>query len=49
MLVGPTDFQHNAAPSILKYLYHQQPLSFFWSTVTVLFGMVWSARKAFER
>ena len=42
---GPADAKVNLAPSLLKYYYHQEPLTFFWSAVVFIWGILWSIRK----
>jgi hypothetical protein len=46
---GPADAQVNLAPSLLKYYYHQEPLTFFWSAVVFIWGILWSIRKTVFR
>ena len=43
--LGRGDFDHNVKPSLLEWLYHQQKIGFLWGAVTVLWGVIWSARK----
>lgn len=43
--VGPPDAQGDLAPSLLRYYYHQEPLTFFWSAVIFFWGVLWSIRK----
>jgi hypothetical protein len=45
LFTGPADAQVNLAPSLLKYYYHQEPLTFFWSAVVFIWGILWSIRK----
>jgi hypothetical protein len=45
LATGPADAQVNLAPSLLKYYYHQEPLTFFWSAVVFIWGILWSIRK----
>jgi hypothetical protein len=45
LYTGPADAQVNLAPSLLKYYYHQEPLTFFWSAVVFIWGILWSIRK----
>jgi hypothetical protein len=45
LYTGPADAQVNLAPSLLKYYYHQKPLTFFWSAVVFIWGILWSIRK----
>jgi len=45
LLTGPEGFERNLAPSYLEYLYVQKPLTFFWSAVVFLWGMLWSILK----
>ncbi|WP_316205126.1 MULTISPECIES: hypothetical protein [unclassified Bradyrhizobium] len=42
--IGPSGFERELQPSLLEYLYHQQRLGFFWTVVTFLWGVLWSAR-----
>ncbi len=42
---GPEGFERNLAPSYLEYLYVRKPLTFFWSAVVFLWGMLWSILK----
>jgi len=41
---GSPGFERELQPSLLEYLYHQQRLGFFWTVVTFLWGVLWSAR-----
>jgi hypothetical protein len=43
--VGPPDAQGDLAPSFLRYYYHQEPLTFFWSAVVFFWGVLWSIRQ----
>lgn len=45
LLTGPEGFERNLAPSYLEYLYVRKPLTFFWSAVVFLWGMLWSILK----
>jgi hypothetical protein len=45
LLTGPEGFEHNLAPSYLEYLYVRKPLTFFWSAVVFMWGMLWSILK----
>jgi hypothetical protein len=44
---GSPGFERELQPSLLEYLYHQQRLGFFWTVVTFLWGVLWSARTLF--
>jgi len=46
VLTGPRGFERNLKPSLLTYLYHQQPLAILWSSVAFLFGLIWRTRGA---
>jgi hypothetical protein len=46
--VGPRGFERNLKPTLLEYLYHQKKLTFFWSGVTFLWGLIWSGRRLFS-
>jgi hypothetical protein len=46
---GSSGFERELQPSLLEYLYHQQRLGFFWTVVTFLWGVLWSARTLFLR
>lgn len=39
---GPENFEQNLAPSLLTYLYHQKQLTFFWSAIVFVYGLLWS-------
>lgn len=45
ILKGSKDFSQDLRPSYLQYIYHQQPLTMFFSAVTFLWGISWSAKK----
>ena len=45
LLTGPEGFERNLAPTYLEYLYVRKPLTFFWSAVVFLWGMLWSILK----
>lgn len=49
ILVGPQGFEKNLMPTYLEYIYHQQRLTFFWSVVVFLWGMLWSIRNMIFR
>jgi len=42
--IGPSDAHHDLAPSLLRYYYHREPLTFFWSAVVFFWGILWSIR-----
>ena len=44
ILKGTGDFTQDLRPSYLQYIYHQQPLTMFFSAVTFLWGIAWSAK-----
>lgn len=44
ILKGSGDFSQDLRPSYLQYIYHQQPLTMFFSAVTFLWGISWSAK-----
>jgi hypothetical protein len=44
---GPPGFERELEPTLLEWLYHQQRLGFFWTVVTFLWGVLWSARTLF--
>jgi hypothetical protein len=48
VLLGSEGFERNLAPSVLSYLYHSKPLSFFWSAVVFLWGASWSTRRLWQ-
>lgn len=43
--IGPPNAQGDLAPSLLRYYYHQEPLTFFWSAVVFVWGVLWSIRQ----
>lgn len=45
ILVGSGELTRSLAPSVLAYLYHYRPLSFFWSAILFLWGFLWSAHR----
>jgi hypothetical protein len=45
VLLGPEGFQENVTPRCLEYLYHNRPLSLFWSALVFAWGMLWGLRK----
>jgi len=45
IFTGPEGFRTDLRPTVLQFIYHQQPLSFFFGAVTFLWGISWSARK----
>jgi hypothetical protein len=45
---GPEGFEQNLAPSLLTYLYHQKQLTFFWSTLVFIYGLLWSLRNVIK-
>jgi len=45
IFTGPEGFRTDLRPTVLQFIYHQQPLSFFFGAVTFLWGIFWSARK----
>ena len=49
ILLGPEGFTRRLSPTWLQYVFHHQPLSFFWSAVVLLWGMLWSARRILMR
>jgi hypothetical protein len=44
---GSPGFERELEPTLLEWLYHQQRLGFFWTVVTFLWGVLWSARTLF--
>jgi len=44
---GAPGFERELEPTLLEWLYHQQRLGFFWTVVTFLWGVLWSARTLF--
>lgn len=43
VLAGPEGFERSLKPSLLAYIYRQQPLVILWSSVVFLFGFIWRA------
>lgn len=43
--VGPEGFTRDVTPRLLETFYHSQPFTFLFSTIAVLWGVLWSARK----
>ena len=44
ILAGPQSSEKDLTPTYLEYLYHQKRLTFFWSAVVFLWGILWSIR-----
>lgn len=44
IMKGSGNFSQDLRPSYLQYIYHQQPLTMFFSAVTFLWGIAWSAK-----
>jgi len=42
---GPQGYEKNLSPSLLQYMREQKPLTFFWSAVLFLWGLLWGAKK----
>ncbi len=49
IMVGPQGFVKDYKPSLLDYIYHNQRITFLWSTIVFMWGMIWSVRKTFSR
>jgi hypothetical protein len=45
IVIGPQGFQQRLTPTYLEYVYHHQPLAFFWSATAFLGGILWSAKR----
>ena len=43
--LGKGDFARSLKPTIIEWLFHQRKLGFFWSAITVLWGIGWGERK----
>jgi hypothetical protein len=42
---GPEGFEKNLSPSLLQFMREQKPMTFFWSAVLFLWGLLWGAKK----
>jgi hypothetical protein len=42
--IGPRGYERELRPSWLEILFYQQKFGFFWTVVTFLWGVLWSAR-----
>jgi hypothetical protein len=45
LFAGQEGFENNYMPTVLEYIYHNQKLTFFWSTIIFIWGVLWSIRK----
>ena len=43
--IGPDGFEQDLTPRLLEFIYNNQRLSFFFTAITFLWGMIWSLRK----
>ena len=43
--LGPENFVQSLAPTYLEFLYHNEPLMFFGTIVSVLWGILWGIRQ----
>jgi len=48
-IAGPEGFETNMKPSVLAYLYRQQPLAILWGAVAFVFGVAWRLREFMTR
>ncbi len=43
--IGPSGGERDLTPSVLSYVYYNQPLAFLFSAASFLWGMLWSLRR----
>ena len=47
--VGPKGFERDLTPSVLEFVYRNEPLWLFWSALLFPWGMLWNVRDFFVR
>jgi len=49
IIAGPEGFEKNLKPTLLEYFYYNKRLTFLWSAIVFIWGLLWSIRNTLFR